>query len=184
MKVLGIIIRGKHSEAHDPDLLAQHADVILSDGSPVGYFGQGGGSFGNIGMFMDGVVFDYNSYLNYRPEYVDIDTARQANVISTVCTVRVDDAVAKRFDDYWKRLDKSARAGKESFSLLGNNCSTHASDAFRFAGVLKEGIPGLDTPQNLYHQLKIKYGGNFRCTSGYIGFTGTGAHFNLQVEKP
>ncbi len=182
MKIIGLIIRGKHSETHNPDLLEQHADVVLSDGAPIGYFGEGGGAFARSGMFMDGVIYDYNSLKQQRPYYVDLDLARQLNVISTICTIKVEDDVAKKFDDYWRNLKNNNKGN--TFSLLGNNCSTHAADAFRAAGVLKSGISGLDTPDHLYHDLKFRYGANFRCSSGYVGFTQAGRQFQFQVERP
>lgn len=65
---IGLIVRGKFGPAHAPDLMAQHADVILPDGSPIGFFGEGpaysGGSLGSgssnrSGMNLRGMVYDY-----------------------------------------------------------------------------------------------------------------------------
>jgi len=184
MKIIGIIVRGKHSEQHDPEVLEQHADVILSDGSPVGYFGEGGGFSGNVGMFMDGVVYDYNLLSQYRPYYVDSGLARRHNVLSTACTIVVEDEVAKKFDEYWRYMDLRARVKKDGFSLLGNNCSTHAAEAFAHAGVMEGGIPGLDTPQNLYHSLKMRYGARFQCASGYVGFKKRNTKLELEILSP
>lgn len=67
---IALIVRGKTGVNHDPDLLAQHADVILADGSPVGFFGQGegtSGSGGSLGAGMDGVVYDKNLLKVHRP---------------------------------------------------------------------------------------------------------------------
>jgi hypothetical protein len=48
---VGLIVRGKKSHAHKPDVMEQHADCILSNGAPVGFFGEGNnGSSNSIGM--------------------------------------------------------------------------------------------------------------------------------------
>lgn len=74
----------------------------------------------------------------------------------------------------------------DGFRLLGNNCSTHASDAFIKAKIVRRGIPGLDTPNNLYKQLaKLKD----RKTVSYSGFLGhcpsaTPGQTDLLIIKP
>src|SRR5919109_2095929 len=37
---VGLIVRGKSGPAHHPGVMEQHADCILSDGSPMGFFGE------------------------------------------------------------------------------------------------------------------------------------------------
>src|SRR5689334_23254455 len=75
-KQVGLIVRGKQSPDHHPDNLAQHADAILSDGSPIGFYGQGNDQSGNaIGLRMQGVVYDYADMKIARPWYVNVDSA-------------------------------------------------------------------------------------------------------------
>ena len=155
---------------HKPDLRAQHADVVLSDGSPIGYFGEGQGALQQYGMYMDGAVYDYSAMAAERPAYIDIEKAVAARVISTLCLIQVDDLTARKFDEYWQFKKAEVRVENPGFSILGENCSTTAARAFRYAGVIDEGIPGLDTPQNLFSQLRFKLGSNFQCVSGYVGF--------------
>jgi hypothetical protein len=62
------------------------------------------------------------------------------------------------------------RTSPGSFNIVGDNCSTHASKAFIDAGILTDGIPGLDTPDNLYRQLVTKLPGKTTTMTGYIGF--------------
>ena len=181
MKMIGIIIRGKHSNDHDPAYMEMHADVLLSDGSPIGYYGEGGGFSARSGMGMDGVVYDYETMRAQRPFYTELELAAQYGVISTLCVVQVDDDKARKFDEYWKNLSKPGVAKANGFSLVGNNCSSNAAAAFEYAGVIDGGIPGLDTPQNLYTQLQAKYGSSFKCHSGYVGFRRTGNQMNVQV---
>ena len=67
-KRIGLVVRGKHAPDHHPDKLGQHADVILADGAPIGFFGEGNdGSFNSIGLGMQGVVYDYQLLLRHRP---------------------------------------------------------------------------------------------------------------------
>jgi hypothetical protein len=86
---------------------------------------------------------------------------------------------AQEFKKFWANL----KTNSGSFSLLGDNCSTHASEAFRHSGVTKKGIPGLDTPNNLYNQLSTL---RKKATSytGYIGFKkrSSGDGFDLIIE--
>jgi hypothetical protein len=167
-------VRGKRNPAHDPKLMEQHADCILSHGAPVGFFGadqpaSGGSASGywnSIGVNMKGMVADYSVYQRIRPAYVDLLLAKQAGVISTVLVVKVSEKEAHLFAEYWHKLGKHP----DYFSLLGNNCSTHASEAFIHAGVVSRGIPGLDTPNNLYKQLHHLKGRHMRSYSGFLGF--------------
>ena len=58
MKRIALVIRGKHSEAHNPNNLDQHADVVLSSGSPIGFYGTANGSSLNrFGLAMVGLKF-------------------------------------------------------------------------------------------------------------------------------
>ena len=98
--VIGLIVRGKHNDKHDPDKLAQHADCILPGGQPVGYFGEGGdassGSSGPVsgssvqfsangpsiswnrsGLNMKGQVYYHDDFLKKRPHYVNIHIAKK-----------------------------------------------------------------------------------------------------------
>jgi hypothetical protein len=67
--------------------------------------------------------------------------------------------------------------------LLGNNCSTHASDAFIAAGITNKGIPGLDTPNNLFKQL-VAIRKKAKSYSGHIGFKAKagGGGFDLVID--
>lgn len=182
MKTIGVIIRGKHSEEHNPDLLEQHADVLLSDGSPIGYYGIGGnGAKAEKGMGMEGVVYDYAALQINRPYYVDLEKAVQNGVVSTLCLLQVDDETARRFDEYWANMSKPGVAAKNGFDIIGNNCSTNAARAFEYAGVTNGPIPHLDTPQHLFVQLRAKYGSAFKCGSGYVGFQRSGNQMRIQM---
>lgn len=167
---IALIVRGKQNAAHEPDVDAQHADCILTDGSPVGFFGSGAGwsgVSGRVGMGLDGVVADYSWFIAHRPYYVDLTLAKRYGLISTVLTVDVSATAAAQFAAYWARL----RLSPGDFELLGNNCSTHASDAFVSSGILPGGIPGIDTPNNLYKQLVAVKRGLTKSYSGLVGFT-------------
>ena len=69
--------------------------------------------------------------------------------------------------------------------MLGLNCSTRASGAFVYAGILKGGIPGLDTPNNLYKQIIWRKKDQTTSHSGYIGFIPKSdkSGFDLVVES-
>lgn len=178
---IALIVRGKKSHAHVPGNLEQHADCILSNGSPVGFFGEGNdGSSNSSGMGMNGIVYDYSALSRKRAPYVDAGIAKSTGTISTVLFVQVSTAEANAFDKAW--ADMTSDPG--SFQILGWNCSTHASQAFRNAGILAGGIPGLDTPDNLYRQLCAEKGGKLSVISGYVGFSAFGTGYMLTVETP
>ncbi|MFT7562149.1 MAG: hypothetical protein ACI93R_004084 [Flavobacteriales bacterium] len=42
--VVGLIVRGKQNDLHNPGNMEQHTDCILPNGQPVGFFGGGGGA--------------------------------------------------------------------------------------------------------------------------------------------
>jgi hypothetical protein len=178
---IALIVRGKNGPDHHPSKLEQHADTIEGDGSPIGFFGKGNDAYGNsVGLRMDGDVYEYPQFQTNRPFYVGLDSAVANRVVSTVLIIDVDAETARKFKTSWDGM----KASPGSFSLLGNNCATHASKAFRAAGVVDSGIPWMDTPDNLYDQLVDKVpAGKRRSVSGYIGFTARGAGgYNLVVR--
>lgn len=174
--VVGLIVRGKTSADHVPGKLEQHADCVLSDGSPIGFFGEDGantgassgqGSWNTSGMNLKGAVYDYHLLRFQRPYYVNGASAAKVDLKSTLLVVDVSPALAVMFSDYWHQL----KADPKGFHILGGNCSTRASAAFVYAKILPHGIPGLDTPDNLYRQLVAEREGATTSYSGYIGFT-------------
>lgn len=194
---VGLIVRGKKSHKHDPGWLEQHADCILSNGAPMGFFGEGhggassgassgaggssarsGASSGSIGLGLDGAVYDLAEMKMKRPYYVDGAMAKGAGVYSAVLCVPVSAGQAKKFDTYWSNLD----ANPATFYMVGGNCSTRASGGFIAAGILAGGIPGLDTPDNLWHQLCRVHAGKVTACYGYVGFTPKGSGFVVEVE--
>lgn len=197
---VALIVRGKTSPDHEPGLMEQHADCALSTGAPVGFFGEAsdGGSSGRspssfggsnrastgksngVGLGMAGIVYDLDLLKRNRPFYVDVGMARGYGVISTVLFVQVSPAEATAFDKAW--ADMASNPG--SFQIVGWNCSTHASKAFRQAGILSGGIPGLDTPNNLYRQLSKERAGKVTSVSGYVGFNQTGGRFIMAIDAP
>lgn len=196
---VALIVRGKTSHAHDPSVLAQHADCVLSNGAPIGFFGEGNtGSSGNAssgiggssrwsadssnssGVGMTGAVYDYATLARKRGNYVDAAIARGTGTVSTVLLVQVSAAEAAAFDKAW--VDMMADPGM--FNIVGWNCATHASQAFRKAGILSAGIPGLDTPDNLYRQLCFEKVGKLEVAHGYVGFTASGSGYMMTVDTP
>ncbi len=185
---IGLVVRGKNSPNHVPNKMDQHADCILADGSPVGFYGEGGAASGGsasqqynrTGLNMKGAVYDFTVMRLQRPYYVDVSDAKRFGVVSTVLIVPVSAAQAALFSDYWRALAKDPG----SFYLIGFNCSTHASDGFRRAGVVPGGIPGLDTPDNLYRQIVKVRGSKLDSYSGYVGFkpSAGGTGYTLVVE--
>jgi hypothetical protein len=101
-------------------------------------------------MNMKGLVAYYKDLQKIRPMYVDINLAKKYKVTSTVLLLEVSKPQADLFIKYWQNLKLNPGA----FNILGGNCSTHASEAFIAANIVSSGIPGLDTPDNLYYQLK------------------------------
>jgi hypothetical protein len=181
LKRISLVVRGKLSPDHHPDKLDQHADCILQNGAPIGFFGEGNdGSLNGIGLGMNGVVYDYQLFQRHRPHYVDMNIAIARRVVSTVLVIEVDQNTANRFDQAWAQM----RTNPGSFDILGNNCATHASAAFIFAGVVTSGIPWMDTPDNLYGQLVDTVPAARRTSySGFTGFLPVADGFQMQ-QRP
>jgi hypothetical protein len=131
-------------------------------------------------MNLRGVVYDYRGLLVHRPFYVNLADAKRGKVPSTILTVNVGASTAVKFAAYWAKL----KASPGGFDLLGNNCSTHSSDAFVATGILQGGIPGLDTPNNLYKQLVKALHSSTQSYSGFVGFSPstTPGMFDVVVE--
>jgi hypothetical protein len=183
---VGLIVRGMTGPQADPRMLEQHADCVLSNGAPVGFYGEGpprsGGNTSVVsntfGVNLNGVVYDYHAMFARRRYYVDLASAKGYGVISTMVTVNVTDNQARLFNGYWRQ--RLARPG--GFDIVGNNCSSRASEAFVVAGIVRAGIPGIDTPVHLYRQL-VHVQGPYRTAtySGHIGFVKSASLPGYQV---
>ncbi len=67
---VALIVRGKTGPEHQPDLMNQHADCVLSDGACIGFFGEGAGlsgSGGSLGLGMRGETCDMGDLAQTRP---------------------------------------------------------------------------------------------------------------------
>ena len=161
--IIGLVVRGKLNPKDNPFYISQHADCILSNGTPVGFFAPGrdntysGGSWSSgsalSGMDRKGSVFwgpeGYET--QDRLFYVDLNNAEKENIVSTTLLLKVSHETAKRFDQFWLNLKKNP--GR--FDIVGDNCSTHAAEAFHYAGLISSSdMPGFDTPNNLYYDIR------------------------------
>ena len=189
---VGLIVRGKTGPDHAPGNLEQHADCVLPDGSPIGFFGEPGDHSGSgsglslwnkTGMNMQGAVYDYDRMLVERRPYVDIALARHVkiNLKSTLLVIDASPPATTLFIEYWNKL----KLNPGGFFLIGANCSTNASAAFVYAKLLPNGIPGLDSPDKLYRQLVAELPGRTKSYSGYLGFTPDAcAAYTVLIETP
>jgi hypothetical protein len=179
-KKVSVVVRGKQGPNHHPDKLDQHADCILQNGAPIGFFGEGNdGSLNGVGLGMNGVVYDYPLFQRHRPQYVNLNMAVARRVVSTVLIIEVDQTTATKFDEAWWRM----RTNPGSFDIVGNNCATHASAAFIYAGVVTSGIPWMDTPDNLYDQLVDQIPAGRRTSyTGFVGFIPSSGGFTMEIR--
>lgn len=188
---IGYIVRGKSDADHDPSVFKQHADCVLSSGTCVGFFGEGRGwsfgssdstggpsSSGSSGFGMRGTVYDMDLLKQNRLPYVNAFVAQAYGIQSTLLVINTTQKLAQAFDAEWE----SMQANPPSFWILGANCSTRASRAFRRSGILSGGIPGLDTPNNLYKQLVQTLGHQTESHSGYIGFEEANQGYTVVVQ--
>lgn len=170
--VIALIIRGKKSAEHNPGINS-HADCILPGGEPLGYFsaqgtqsgGDSSGSWHSVGLNQQGQVIDYSIMKRALKAYTNPEIAHSKKLYSTILLIEIDAIEAISFKNYWSNL----KTKPDGFRLLGNNCSTHASKAFIKAKILRRGIPGLDTPNNLYKQLLELKDRRMISYSGFVG---------------
>jgi len=184
---VGLLVRGKYSEAHAPGVMEQHADVLIAGaGGPetVGYFGEkggpgvaGSGTGEGVGLGMQGVSADMAWFLLNRPQYVDLQLAIITNTVSSLILLKVTKKQADTLAQYWDDLKKDPG----TFNILGANCSTAAAAGFTKADVTKE-ISGLDTPDNLFNQLKKEYPGAYMI-SGHFGYERAGRKWDMVAGK-
>ena len=65
-------------------------------------------------------------------------------------------------------------------SMLANISSF--TDSYAAISIRQRGIPGLDTPNNLYKQLKAERADRCTSHSGYVGFQIAGNGYSLRVS--
>jgi hypothetical protein len=175
----GLIVRGKWSPGHHPGVMEMHADVVVpAPGGQMqtkGFFPvKGAAPPGTSGRAEAGLIgvpgeaADMAWFLTYRRAYVDLELAKLQDVRSSVILIKVTLAQAAELRKYWRGLKTDAGA----FRLLGQNCSTAAAAGFKAAQVTGE-ISGLDTPDNLFEQIRQQYPDAYML-SGYYGYTRTG----------
>jgi len=119
---IALIVRGKMNEKHEPGVMEQHADCILPNGAPIGFFGsEGAGSGGekmassnSVGMNMLGDVYEFKDFQQKRPYYVDSNQALRFNIGSTVLVLTITSSEARKFTGYWDKL----KTKPGTFSLL------------------------------------------------------------------
>ena len=161
---IAYIVRFKPTPAEAPPD-GGHSDCVMPSGAPVGYFGSGavGGT---------GVVFTYATYLAQRRHYVRLSDARAQPCISTMLVLDVGKRRAQAFRDSWF----SMRSKTDGFTIVGNNCSTHASRALYAAGLIStHEVDGVDTPNNLYDQIVSDSPVAWKSYSGYLDFDPIGS---------
>jgi hypothetical protein len=156
---VGYVVRYKDSHAASPPDEG-HSDCVLPTGAPVGYFGTGA-------VNATGVVYGYSRFAAARPEYVNMADAKAKPCKSTLLVMNVGHVRAEAFRKSWL----SMRAKTDGFTIIGNNCSTHASRAVFAAGATTSAeISGTDTPNNLYEQIVKASLVPWRSYSGYLAF--------------
>jgi len=178
----GLIVRGMWSKNHEPGLMEQHADVVIPDaegrmktrgyfGDQPGATGSSAGSRASIGMGIAGISADMDWFLDPENKHiasVDLELAKLVDLKSSLILIKVTWAQAADLDRYWEDLKEDPG----TFYILGKNCSTAAAAGFEKADLSKE-IVGLDTPDNLFQQLRKRYHDAFMI-SGYYGYTRSG----------
>jgi RHS repeat-associated protein len=139
-----------------------HIDMAIPGIGLFGFYGYGPGSSGNeVGIGFHG--YWNHSYRDFaraglgRRRYID----GRAGLLSTICVVMVCPSQVSEMAHKLHQMER--HPGK--FDIVGNNCSTHACDVLGAGGILKRGIPGLDTPQHLEDALVRRY--LAKCFDGY-----------------
>jgi hypothetical protein len=160
MDKIAYIVRFK--EKHGAKAVDEgHSDCILPSGAPVGYFGD-------AAVGGNGIVYGYSLFRSRRAHYVNLTDAMSKPCKSTMLVMQVGTLQAMDFRSSWL----SMRAKTDGFTIVGNNCSTHASRALHAAGVIKSAsVSGIDTPDNLFEQIIEDKLAPWRSYSGYLSFT-------------
>lgn len=169
---IALVVRGKRARGQAPDGEG-HADVIMPSGAPAGFFvDPATEDAGTYGMDVPGCVYGYSLFAARRPHYVNLADAQATRCVSGVLLIRVTAAEAEAFTASWRRM----RAAPGNFVIAGWNCASHAALAFARAGLVGREIPGLDTPDNLFHALLSRHRARCRDEYGYLGFMPRESH--------
>lgn len=181
-----------------------HVDVLLPGGAPVGFYtddtgpavtasrashiyGKGGqsgaSSSGLAGLVRDrGHVWDYPQIAAYRPEYVNLSSARAKGCRSTIVVVNTTQTAARIVWAFWNAVseDKSA-----IYNLWGGNCSSYAFESFVAADLLPDENliqHFFDTPNNLYKKVS-EINGSQKPISGFVGIVPLGGDkFKIDIQ--
>ncbi|NGM20152.1 hypothetical protein G3576_09015 [Roseomonas stagni] len=163
---IALVVRYKPSR-NVPPPGEGHADVIMPSGAPVGFFVDVATERrGTLGFDVPGQVYGYAAFASYRPAYVNLADATAGNVVSGVLLIQA----TAREQDLFQRAWQAMRARPGTFTIAGWNCSSHAALAFHLAGLVGREIPGLDTPDNLFHELRRRHARRCEDHYGYLGF--------------
>ena len=127
-----------------------------------GFYGNpAGGGFLGMGLpeFWNNTYAQWMRPLPFgRPWYTE---DRAGRVLSTICQIEVCPKQAAAMRCELKQLESNP--GK--FDIVGWNCSSRDCEVLSAGGVLQNGIPGLDTPQDFQDALTSVYGA--KCFNGY-----------------
>jgi hypothetical protein len=158
------------------DKIGGHIDLVLPKIGLVGFFGNqfdpNDGSGRSIGFDIPGVFKIGEEWLDQiitpREGYVlppvdpEKTLPRFRNPISTICEIDISPSASDKMVEKAKDIDKNP--GR--FRIIGGNCATRASEILGAGDIMKEGISGIDNPQNLIDQLQEQY--DAVCYKGYV----------------
>jgi hypothetical protein len=162
-----------------------HTDLAIPGVGLIGFYGVGGtggsglGMTGNLNMtFADWTSgsTERNSYVNGPPNSSDINGEVFPSQKSTICEIKV----CPRDVESMNIVAEEMYVNPGTFSIVGNNCATHAAQILNAGGVTSGNILGLDTPTGLQSELINNYSAN--CYSGYTSLDATGTVVTITVD--
>lgn len=172
---VGLIVRYKAARSAPCSDGFGHVDAILPSGEPMGFYSK---TFDLTAIVSaDGEVKDYALTAASRPQYVSIKDARAKRCPSVALSIPVTRKQADTVTAEWARYRTSAM----TYRAAGGNCATYIAEAWETAGIIKGGIPGLDTPDNLFEFVDGLFP-KADFAMGYFGFRPLGPLFVVEYE--
>jgi hypothetical protein len=153
-----------------------HADAILPNGVPVGYYARTRRDR-RLAILAPGMVRDHRSLLRDRPEYMLADDARARRCPTTFCLVDVGPRAALRFARIWDELTERP----PYFVAVGGNCAQVIARALVEVGAMPRRWPPPGSPDALFRALH-RARPDARIATGFAEFVPEGDGYVIRLD--
>ncbi len=177
---VSVLLRREYAGPVAPGARYMHVDLMPRPGEVAGFYSTAPGRAINAMWGVPGAVYAGVELGAKRPQYVDVNRAKQFSEDGREDLRIVTDWVRLRVTPGQQaalaRAVERLQARPPRFHLLGHNCVSRAAMCLREAGILPTGIPGMDNGENLLRLLRRHYP-DLTLERGFFGLDAQGRPF-------